>query len=112
MACVRRRYTNRKSVSACRDEPPWSEFVHAGKRRNRTEALMTLAQSAAFKRDNWSPCGPGRRSLGHFDRRFRHLLGNSEQMFAPLHFAPNVVRPHPRRRPQNREIVEEVGTLA
>ena len=34
MACGRRRCTNRKSVSAWRDEPPWGGFVHAGNLRN------------------------------------------------------------------------------
>src|SRR5450759_3988822 len=32
MACGRRQYTSRRSVSAWRDEPPWDEFVHAGNR--------------------------------------------------------------------------------
>ena len=59
---------------------------------------------------------PGRRSLvhflGHFDGGFRQLLGNSEHVLAPLHFAPDVLGPHAGRRPQHREVIEQVGALA
>ncbi len=50
--------------------------------------------------------------LGHFDGGFRQLLGNSEHMLAPLHFAPDVLGPHTGRRPQDGEIIEQVGALA
>src|ERR1019366_4404926 len=111
MACARRRYTNRRSVSAWRDEPPCAGFVHAGNLRKSGEALVALAQIAVLKRDNWPPCDPSRRCLGHFDGGFRQLLGNSEQMLAPLHFAPDVLGPHTGRRPQNGEIIKKVGAL-
>src|ERR1700676_3948325 len=73
---------------------------------------VPLAQAAAFKRDNWSPCDPRGGHFWHFDGGFRQLLGNSEQMFAPFHLAPDVVRPHPGRGPQNRKIVEQISALA
>src|SRR6202790_3909284 len=73
---------------------------------------VPLAQAAAFKRDNWSPCDPLGGHFRDFDGGFRQLLGNSEQMFAPFHLAPHVVGPHPGRGPQNREIVEQIGALA
>src|SRR5665647_1631149 len=76
---------------------------------------VALAKRTAFERDNWSPRHPAWRSLGHFHGRFphfRHLLRDSEQVLAPRHFAPDVLGPHTRRRPKNREIVEQVGALA
>src|ERR1700737_1586446 len=75
------------------------------------ELLVALTHATALKRDNWSPRDPRGRNLGHFDGRFRQLLGDSEQMFAPLHLAPHVLGPHARRRPQNGEIIEKIGAL-
>src|SRR5216684_7644678 len=109
MVYGRRRCTSRRSVSACRDEPPWAGFVHAGNWRDFQEFLVALTQVTALKRDNWSPCSPRRRDLGHFDGRFRQLLCDSEQMLAPHHFAPHVLGPDPRRSPQHSKIIEKIG---
>src|ERR1700689_1410562 len=58
------------------------------------KALAALAQIAARQRDNWSPSDPARRGfvqfLSHFDGGFRQLLGNSEHILAPFHFAPDI----------------------
>src|ERR1035437_3802952 len=84
---------------------PCREFEKSG------EALVALAQIAVLKRDNWSPCDPSRRCLGHFDGGFRQLLGNSEQMLAPIPSSPDVLGPHTGRRRQNGEIIKKVGAL-
>ena len=44
--------------------------------------------------------------------RFRQLLGDAEQVFAPLHLAPDVLGLDAGRCPQNSQVIEQVGTLA
>src|SRR3954453_307315 len=68
--------------------------------RNDNIKLMALA-AAAFERDNWSPCGPRRDRLRQVGPRFRQLFGNSEQMLAALHFAPDIFRAHAGGGPQH-----------
>ncbi len=75
---------------------PATDLSIAGLPRGIFSILAALARAAALERDNWSPCDPGRHHLGHLHRRFRHLLGYAQQMFAPFHFAPDVSRPHAR----------------
>src|ERR1700682_4538985 len=96
------------------EENASSQKIVPGSDLIRTEqALMPLAQAAAFQRDNSSPDRGLRRALGQrlagyrlvrkcfgqFDRRLRQLLGNAQQMFAPLHLAPDVIGPYPGRCP-------------
>src|ERR1700759_662828 len=92
----------------------------AGVARNSTEngresggCLMALAQRPALKRDNWPPSHPWRRGgFWQLDRRFRQLLGDAEQMLAPLHLLPDVVGHYAGRRPQHGKIIEQVGAFA
>src|SRR5215216_7183932 len=74
-------------------------------------ALAPFAQ-AAFQRDNSSPRFGGGGDFGQFERRFRQFLGDTQEMLAALHFAPDILRPNAGRSPQDGEIVEQIGALA
>src|SRR5205085_11327508 len=74
-------------------------------------SLVALAQAAAFKGDDSRPRHPRRRNLRYLPARFRHLLSDTEQILAPRHFAPHILRPHARRCPQHRQVIEQIGAL-